>query len=239
VRERLWPASAEGRWTTIVGVFVFLASLLVYAWCVTPTVPYWDSGEYIATSYILGIPHPPGTPLYVLIGRLFTFLPLGSIAVRVNLLSSLSSAVAVLFTFLITVRLARKNLAGDGSWWMPLAGGVVAAFFMAWGTTFWDNAIEAEVYASASAIMCFAIWLALLWWDGQGEPRNDRILWLILYVPLPGHRHSSRHLSWSSLHLPARHDGPLGARQQGRVLGDDRPFPGGHAGPHHGGIHHR
>jgi hypothetical protein len=182
VRERLWPRTTEGRWNTLVGAFVFLVALAVYAWCVTPTVPYWDSGEYIATSYILGIPHPPGTPLYVLIGRLFTLLPLGSIAVRVNLLSSLSAAIAVLFTYLITVRLTKKNLAGDGTWWMPLAGGVVAAFFMAFGTTFWDNAIEAEVYASASAIVCLCIWLALLWWDGQGAPRNDHILWLILYV---------------------------------------------------------
>ena len=58
----------------------------------TPTVPFWDSGEYIATSYILGVPHAPGTPLYVLIGRLFTFLPIWDIARRVNWLSALSSA---------------------------------------------------------------------------------------------------------------------------------------------------
>ena len=63
-------------------------------------MPYWDSGEYIATSYRLGIPHPPGTPLYVLIGRLFSMLPLGAIAVRVNLLSGVSAAVAVFFTYL-------------------------------------------------------------------------------------------------------------------------------------------
>ncbi|MDZ4805792.1 MAG: DUF2723 domain-containing protein, partial [Candidatus Eisenbacteria bacterium] len=179
---RLWPDDARGRWNTLTGSVVFLLTLLVYAWCVTPTVPYWDSGEFIATSYILGIPHPPGTPLYVLIGRLFSMVPLGSIAVRVNLLSSLSSAVAVLFTYLIIVRLVKKNMPGEGHWWMALAGGVVGALFMAFGTTFWDNAIEAEVYGSASAIMAFCVWLALLWWDGQGDAMNDRILWLILYV---------------------------------------------------------
>ncbi|TPW11027.1 MAG: hypothetical protein FD129_1766, partial [bacterium] len=179
---RLWPEDPAGRWNTITGGAVFLLAFLVYAFCVTPTVPYWDSGEFIATSYILGIPHPPGTPLYVLIGRLFTMLPFGTIAVRVNLLSSVSSAVAVLFTYLIIVRLVKKNMPGEGRWWMALAGGVVGALFMAFGTTFWDNAIEAEVYGSASAIMCLCVWLALLWWDGQGDARNDRILWLILYI---------------------------------------------------------
>jgi hypothetical protein len=100
--------------------------------------------------------------------------------VRVNLLSAVSSAAAVLFTYLITVRVSRKNWPDAG--WLVYAGGVVGALFMAWGTTFWDNAIEAEVYASASAIMCFCVWLALRWWDGQQEVQNDRILWLILYV---------------------------------------------------------
>ncbi|MDZ4804450.1 MAG: DUF2723 domain-containing protein [Candidatus Eisenbacteria bacterium] len=176
----LLPVTAEGKLNALIGALVFLVSLSVYWYCVTPTVPYWDSGEYIATSYILGVPHPPGTPLYVLIGRLFTFLPLGSIAVRVNLLSAFSAAAAVLFTYLITVRIGRRNWPDAG--WLAYVGGVMAAFFMAFGTTFWDNAIEAEVYASASAIMCFCVWLGLLWWEHQDEAQNDRIIWLILYV---------------------------------------------------------
>jgi tetratricopeptide (TPR) repeat protein len=147
-------------------------------------VPYWDSGEYIATSYILGVPHPPGTPLYVLIGRIFSLLPLGAIAVRVNLLSSVSAAVAVLFTYLITVRIIRRNFPEESGLapWLAWVGGVTAALFMAFAPTFWDNAIEAEVYATASAVMCFCVWLALCWWDRQGQPQNDRYLWLILYI---------------------------------------------------------
>ena len=172
--------SPEGRINALLGALVFLTSFLVYAYCVTPTVPYWDSGEFIATSYRLGIPHPPGTPLYVLIGRLFSLLPLGAIAVRVNLLSSFGASVAVLFTYLIAVRLIRKNEPDSG--WLAPAGGLVAAFFTAWGTTFWDNAVEAEVYSSSSALMCLCVWLALWWWDRQDEPQNDRFLWLILYV---------------------------------------------------------
>ncbi len=170
----------ESRTNALCGAFVFLVAMTVYALCVTPTVPYWDSGEYIATSYILGVPHPPGTPLYVLIGRLFSLLPLGTIAVRVNLLSGFSSALAVLFTYLITVRLIRRSFGSVG--WLAYAGGITAAFFMAFSPTFWDNAIEAEVYGSASTIMTLCVWLGLLWWERQGQQMNDRILWLILYI---------------------------------------------------------
>src|SRR6185436_7140175 len=90
-----------------VASFVFLSTLAVYAITVTPSIPFWDSGEFIATSHLLGIPHPPGTPLYVLIGRLFAMLPFGTVAYRVNWLSALSSALAVMFTYLLTVRYLR------------------------------------------------------------------------------------------------------------------------------------
>ncbi len=173
-------STREGRLNALIGTIVFLVAMSVYAYCVTPTVPYWDSGEYIATSYILGVPHPPGTPLYVLIGRLFSLIPIATIAVRVNLLSGLSSAVAVLFTYLIIVRLIRRNL--PGATWTAWMGGFVGAMFMAFSPTFWDNAIEAEVYGSASTIMTLCVWLGLYWWERQGEARNDRILWLILYI---------------------------------------------------------
>src|SRR5687767_13126831 len=90
-----------------VAAFVFLAPLTVYTLTVNNSVPFWDSGEFIATSYILGIPHAPGTPLYVLIGRLFAMLPIHNVALAVNWLSALASALAVLFTFLVTVRFMR------------------------------------------------------------------------------------------------------------------------------------
>jgi len=75
----------------------FIVSLAVYTKTIAPTVPFWDGGEFIAASYILGIPHPPGSPLYILIGRLFTVLPdLGlGIAWLVNFSSCLFSALTV------------------------------------------------------------------------------------------------------------------------------------------------
>src|ERR1044071_1333021 len=87
------------------GLLVFVLSFGVYLLTLTPTVPFWDSGEFIAVSNILGIPHPPGTPFYVLVGRLATLIPIASIAQRVNALSALASALAVMLTFLTTFKL--------------------------------------------------------------------------------------------------------------------------------------
>ena len=87
------------KWVAI--IVVFWTALGVYMRTLTPTVPFWDSGEFIATSFIVGIPHPPGTPLYVLIGRLFTLLPFSTVAVKINFLSALMSAITVAFMFVI------------------------------------------------------------------------------------------------------------------------------------------
>ena len=137
-----------------------------------PNVPFWDAGEYIATSYILGVPHAPGTPLYVLIGRIFTLIPFGEVAQRVNWLSAFSSSLALLFVYLISVKVTRKifPLEEDAahrpvSYLAGLVGALVAGF----ATTFWDNAIEAEVYASSCAIMAFVVWLALRWQERLDE----------------------------------------------------------------------
>ena len=76
----------------LVALLVLLISAVVYFLTLTPTVPFWDSGEFIGVSTILGIPHPPGTPFYVLVGRMATLVPLGSIAQRVNGLSAVAAA---------------------------------------------------------------------------------------------------------------------------------------------------
>src|SRR3990172_3418929 len=81
---------------------VFLVSYLVFNWTKAPTISFWDCGEFIACAAILGIPHPPGSPLHVLIAHIFTKLPIASdIAVRVNLVSVISSAFAAMVGYLI------------------------------------------------------------------------------------------------------------------------------------------
>ena len=98
---RLLPQSGPARLRAIGAALVFIVTQLVYLQTMTISCPFWDSGEFIATSYILGIPHPPGTPLYVLIGRIFTLLPLfPEIATRVNYLSALASSLGAVFAFL-------------------------------------------------------------------------------------------------------------------------------------------
>src|SRR6056297_3397005 len=79
----------------------FLVAFIVKMATVAPTVSFWDCGEFIATSYILGVPHPPGTPLYLLLGRIFSMLPFGNnIGYRVNLISPIVASLAILFLFL-------------------------------------------------------------------------------------------------------------------------------------------
>ena len=165
------------------GVIVFLVTQVVYLLTINISCPFWDSGEFIATSHVLGIPHPPGTPLYVLIGRLFSMLPIASIAARVNYLSALASTLAVLFTYLVVVNLARRwQRSGESvtDRLIAIGGGMVAAFFTAFSRTFWDNAIEAEVYALSSVVMIFAVWLTLRWEASGAEGRRDNNLLLLM-----------------------------------------------------------
>jgi len=163
---------------------VFLLACCVYFITLTPTVPFWDSGEFIAVSYILGIPHPPGTPFYVLLGRIATLVPLGNIAQRVNGLSALASALAVLFSYLVILRLNRLVLAreaakappADGGHivppdpsreWIAQAGAVIGAAILIFSDNFWQNSIEAEVYSLASLAQVGALWLGLRWWEAH------------------------------------------------------------------------
>jgi Protein O-mannosyl-transferase TMEM260-like len=179
------PTPAPRSATAAIGAGVFLCALAVYTLTCTPSCPWWDSGEFIAASKVLGIPHPPGTPLYVLIGRLFALLPFGTVAWRVNWLSALASAGAVLFTFLLAVRLIRlcqgraRTRADEIAAWM---GGVAAACFTAFSHTFWTNAIEAEVYALSSLVQVVILYLGIRWWEGLGRGEGDNRLLAAWYL---------------------------------------------------------
>jgi tetratricopeptide (TPR) repeat protein len=170
--------------------FVFLSTLGVYFATVTTSIPFWDSGEFIATSFTLGIPHPPGTPLYVLIGRIFSLLPIGNVHLAVNLLSAVASALAVLFSFLVTVRFMRlaqtrhstggQRSASDEV--IAWTAGAAAAFFVAFSNTFWGSAIEAEVYGLSSMVQIASIYLALRWWEELANNGGDGRLLLAWYL---------------------------------------------------------
>ncbi len=179
------PAAGCGLVRTV-AVGVFVVSLAVFIKTAAPTVSFWDSGEFIACAFTLGIPHPPGAPLYLLIGRLFTMLPVGEDpAFPMNLISAITSAFAVLFVFLITVRLillgwgaGERNVKRVSS----VVGGAVAALMLAFSDTFWYNAVETEVYGFSTMLMTLSLWLGLRWMERAGDPNSQRILLFIAYL---------------------------------------------------------
>lgn len=165
---------------------VFLISLAVFVKTAAPTVSFWDSGEFIACAFTLGIPHPPGAPLYLLIGRLFTMLPVWEDpAFPMNLVSAITSALAVLFIYLITVRLVLSGWGDDERNVIRVSGvvgGAVAALMLAFSDTFWYNAVETEVYGFSTMLMAMSLWLGLRWMDRAGDATSHRILFLIAYL---------------------------------------------------------
>jgi hypothetical protein len=173
------------RVVTLIGLLVFLFSATVYLITLTPTVPFWDSGEFIAVSYILGIPHPPGTPFYVLIGRIATLIPWATVAQRVNALSAIAAALAVLLTYLTTLRMIRLAQGANRSRsdeWIAVAGAAVGALMLAFSDAYWENAIEAEVYSLMSLAQILVLWLGLKWWEAHEKQPTAGPLMLCVYV---------------------------------------------------------
>lgn len=169
-------------------VISFFTSLGIYVKTIAPTVPFWDGGEFIAASYTLGVPHPPGSPLYILIGRLFSLLPIteSNIAWRVNFSSCLFSALTVLVVYLTIVKIVtmgrdRANLSLSESL-IIYSSGVTGALLLAFSDTFWFNAVEAEVYALSMLIMSSCTWLTFHWIEKNGEKGSERYLFLCAYL---------------------------------------------------------
>ncbi len=195
------PPRAD-RLTFVTGLLVLLAVLGVYLRTLAPTVPFWDAGEFIAVSKILGIPHPPGTPFYVMLGRLATLVPLGNIAQRVNGMSALASALAAMLTYLCTLRLIRIVQRGRGpqaeapraaadapvfpsalpAEWLAQVGAVTAALMLAFSNNFWDNATGAETYSEMSLAQVLVLWLALRWWEAHAQRPTVGPLLVSVYV---------------------------------------------------------
>ena len=151
----------------LLAALIFLVSLIVYVKTMAASVSFWDAGEFIAASHILGIPHSPGTPMYVLVGRVFAMLPLAmSVAQKVNLLSAFTAALGVTMVYLIIVEVVRFMFGSAGKAVEKIAahaGGLVGAFFLMFSDTYWTNAIEAEVYALSAFVMGLCSYLALRW----------------------------------------------------------------------------
>jgi len=179
------------RSNAFVGGLVFLFTFIVYWLTVAPTLSYWDCGEFIACAYILGIPHPPGSPLFIVLGRVFSILPFAAdICYRINIISVLSSAMTVLFGYLVVVRIIRFWFTSqDGDVWkkiIPYAGGIIGALFMAFSNTYWANAVEAEVYGLSMMLMTMILWLALMYYEKSDTAAGKRIIVLACFLAMLG-----------------------------------------------------
>ncbi len=169
----------------VASILAFALPFCVYLATMSPTLNFWDCGEFISTSYILGIPHPPATPMYILVGRLASILPIGlGVAHKINIMSALFGSLATLMMFLVVRKVLRiSRPKGEApSELVNIGAGLVAAFFIAFSNTFWINAIEAEVYSLSAFLMGFTLWLILDWSEHAEMPRGNAIVYLILYL---------------------------------------------------------
>jgi hypothetical protein len=157
-----------------------------YALTMAPTVSFWDCGEFIAASNVLGIPHPPGYPLFILLGRVFILLFgwLRGPAFAVNLLSVISSILCCLLIFEITVKILPKELDGRIYFRRSLRKllGFFAASISLFGDTFWFNAVEAGSYSISMFVIMLQIWAVLKW----KETLENKYLLFILYISFLG-----------------------------------------------------
>ncbi|NTV92667.1 MAG: DUF2723 domain-containing protein, partial [Chlorobiaceae bacterium] len=172
-----------------IAVFLFVVAEILYLRTMAPTLSFWDCGEFIATAYTLGIPHPPGAPLFLLLGRLFSMIPFfGDIGARVNLISTIASSATVMLTYLITLRFIILYRKSNPDTWSPAekvsayGSSVIAALALAFSDSFWFNAVEAEVYAMSSLFTALVTWLMLRWYDDDPLPGNERWLMAVMYI---------------------------------------------------------
>lgn len=174
--------------------------LLLYVITLAPTTAWWDASEYIATAHILGIPHPPGNPLFVVLARVWSLLlaPLGlSVAVRINLFAAATSAAASFFFFLVAHRMLSVTLKER---WMRLVGAGVSVLIGATSYTVWSQSnVNEKVYTLSVMIIAAVSWLVLRWYDQRARPAGLRSLLAAFYLMALG---STSHLM-SVLALPA------------------------------------
>jgi hypothetical protein len=175
----------------ITGWIVFTIALAVYWLTMEETASYWDCGEFIAVSYKLQVPHPPGAPLFLLLGRIFSFLALGDVtkvAYWINFISVLSSAFTILFLFWSIVLFGRKLLKItkpeelSNNTLLLMGAGAVGALAYTFSDSFWFSAVEAEVYAMSSFFTAFIVWAMLKWDVIEDEAQANRWLVLIFYM---------------------------------------------------------
>ena len=169
-------------WNNVTGWLAFLVTAVVYLMTMESTTSFWDCGEFIATAYKLEVGHPPGAPLFMIMGRIFTLFA-GSntelVPVMMNAMSALASAFTILFLFWTITHFAKKMVAPEGNIDLPrliaiMGSGLVGALAYTFSDTFWFSAVEAEVYASSSFFTAIVFWAICKWENVADEPHSNR-----------------------------------------------------------------
>ena len=180
-------------WDNILGWLVFAAAAVTYLMTIEPTASLWDCGEFIATSFKLEVGHPPGAPFFMIIARFFANFAGGDVskvAMMINAMSGLASALTILFLFWTITHLARRIFMKQEADYTPgriiavLGAGLTGAMAYAFSDTFWFSAVEGEVYATSSLFTAVVFWAILRWEDVADEPHADR--WIILIALMMG-----------------------------------------------------
>jgi len=177
----------------ISGWAVFVIAAVTYLMTIEPTASLWDCGEFIASCFKLEVGHPPGNPVFMVMGNFFSHFAGGNVtkvAAMVNSMSALASAFTILFLFWTITHLARKILLKNEDDFTPgrtiavIAAGVVGALAYTFSDSFWFSAVEGEVYASSSFFTALVFWAILKWEDAAEERHGDK--WIILIAFLMG-----------------------------------------------------
>jgi hypothetical protein len=162
---------------SIAAALVFILYLITLA----PSVAMWDTGEYMAAVKVLGIPHPPGNPFFVMLGHAFASLPIPvSYAARINIMAALCSALSAGLWFLITERIVARWIADR---WQRLVVASLATLIGATAFTVWNQSVVNEkVYTVSLLFFTIVSWLMIQWIEEPDAPRADRILILVAFL---------------------------------------------------------
>ncbi len=182
----------------ITGWIIGLISCAVYVLTMEPTGSLWDTGEFISCAYKLGIPHPPGAPLFIMLGRLFTLFTPGDAAIGVNLLSALSSGFTIMFLFWTITHFGRRLVQKGNEeiqgvqLFTIMAAGAIGGLAYTFSDSFWYSAVEGEVYALSSFFTAVVFWMILKWehedalaGDDDGK-RTSAERWIVLIFFMMG-----------------------------------------------------
>lgn len=173
------------------GWAVFIVAAIVYLLTIESSASFWDCGEFISAAYKLEVGHPPGAPVFMLVANLFTQFTSdpAQVAVMVNGMSALLSALTILFLFWTITHLTRKLVISEnkkelniGQLIVVIGSGLVGALIYTFSDTFWFSAVEGEVYAFSSMLTALVFWLILKWEDNADKADSDKWIVLIAYI---------------------------------------------------------